>query len=80
MVIHHLLERTEAGECAGVITYIDFVAAFDSIYHSYMLESLKTYGVPLKYISLVEEYISMPQCLLGFKRKVGYGATQGTFR
>ena len=53
MVIHHLLERTEAGECAGVITYIDFVAAFDSIYHSYMLESLKTYGVPLKYIRLV---------------------------
>ena len=53
MAIHHLLERTGVGESAGVITYIDFVAAFDSIYHSYMLESLKQYGVPLKYVRLV---------------------------
>ena len=53
MAIHHLLERTGVGDSAGVITYIDFVAAFDSIYHSYMLESLKQYGVPLKYVRLV---------------------------
>ena len=52
--IHHLLQRTEPGKSAGIITYIDFVAAFDSIYHSYMLESLKRYGVPLKYIRLVK--------------------------
>ena len=53
MAIHHLLRETEVEESAGIITYIDFVAAFDSIYHSYMLESLKKYGVPLKYIRLV---------------------------
>ena len=39
----------------GVITYIDFTAAFDSILHSYMLSALKDYGVPLKYCRLVEE-------------------------
>ena len=38
---------------AGIITYIDFVAAFDSIYHSYILKSLKQYNVPLKYVRLV---------------------------
>ena len=54
MAIHHLLQETErTDESAGIITYIDFVAAFDSIYHSYMLESLKLYNVPLKYIRLV---------------------------
>ena len=55
MAIHHLLRNIESKEhTAGIITYIDFVAAFDSINHSYMLESLKIYGVPLKYIRLVK--------------------------
>ena len=54
MAIHHLLQQLENGEhSAGIITYIDFTAAFDSIYHSYMLESLKQYNVPLKYVRLV---------------------------
>ena len=54
MAIHHLLQNVQsAEETAGIITYIDFVAAFDSINHSYMLESLKMYNVPLKYIRLV---------------------------
>ena len=54
MAIHRLLRDTEAeNQTAGVITYIDFVAAFDSINHSYMLESLKQYDVPLKYVRLV---------------------------
>ena len=55
MAIHHLLAQVESGDqSVGIITYIDFVAAFDSILHSYMLESLKQYGVPLKYIRLVK--------------------------
>ena len=33
--------------------YIDFVAAFDSILHSYLLQSLLDYGVPRKYCRLV---------------------------
>ena len=54
MSIQHLLrDKTAEDESAGVITYIEFVAAFDSINHSYMFESLKLYGVPLKYIRLV---------------------------
>ena len=54
MAIHHLLSNAEDEvKSAGIITYIDFVAAFDSILHSYMLESLKQYGVPLKYVRLV---------------------------
>ena len=53
MTIHHLLQNVEEDQCAGIITYIDFVAAFDSIYHSYMLNSLKQYNVPLKYVRLV---------------------------
>ena len=44
----------DVNETAGILTYIDFVAAFDSIKHSYMLASLKHYGVPLKYIRLVK--------------------------
>ena len=59
MAIHHLLENVQSTEqTAGIITYIDFVAAFDSINHSYMLESLKMYNVPLKYIRLVRAIYS----------------------
>jgi hypothetical protein len=55
MAINHLLKNVESkNQTAGIITYIDFVAAFDSIKHSYMLESLKRYKVPLKYIRLVK--------------------------
>ena len=38
----------------GVITYIDFSAAFDSILHSYLFQALKDYGVPAKYCRLVK--------------------------
>ena len=50
MAIQHLLQSVEGDQRAGVLTYIDFVAAFDSILHSYMLQSLKQNGVPLKYV------------------------------
>ena len=54
MTIHHLLQSAEdPSQTVGVIPYIDFVAAFDSIKHSYLLESLKQYNVPLKYCRLV---------------------------
>ena len=56
MSIHHLLESAEekSAKRAGIITYIDFVAAFDSIKHSYLLTALKQYGVPLKYRRLIQ--------------------------
>ena len=48
LAINHLLKNVSKDSTAGIITYIDFVAAFDSIDHFYM--SLKIYGVTLKYI------------------------------
>ena len=54
MAIQHLMkEESGSTESRGVITYIDFVAAFDSILHSYMLQALLEYGVPRKYCRLV---------------------------
>ena len=54
--INHLLKTAEddARSC-GIITYIDYTAAFDSIYHSYLLNALTSYGVPMKYCRLVRE-------------------------
>ena len=54
MTIQHLLESaSKEAKSMGVITYIYFTAAFDSISHSYLLNALKQYGVPLKYCRLV---------------------------
>ena len=38
----------------GIFTYIDFTAAFDSILHSYMLNALVEYNVPMKYCRLIK--------------------------
>ena len=54
MTIQHLLENALPGESKGVITYIDFTAAFDSISHSFLLNALKEYNVPLKYCRLIK--------------------------
>lgn len=55
MTIQHLLKEAEDdARSQGIITYIDFTAAFDSILHSYLLGALKQYGVPLKYCRLVK--------------------------
>ena len=53
-VINHLLLSAEQEVSQGVITYIDFSAAFDSILHSYLINALKEYTVPLKYCRLVK--------------------------
>ncbi len=54
-VINHLLSQAEQDvKSLGVITYIDFSAAFDSILHSYLFQALKDYGVPAKYCRLVK--------------------------
>ena len=54
MTVHHILESAEDyAKSQGIITYIDFSAAFDSIKHSYLLESLKLYEVPLKYCRMI---------------------------
>ena len=55
MAIRHLLDNAnEHLQSYGIITYIDFVAAFDSILHSYLLNALKEYEVPLKYCRLIK--------------------------
>ena len=54
LAIQHLLKGdTSNHDSRGVVTYIDFIAAFDSILHSYMLKALLQYGVPRKYCRLV---------------------------
>ena len=56
MAINHLLSKSKDHLTSlGVITYIDFVAAFDSILHSYLLTALKRYGVPSKYCRIIKE-------------------------
>ena len=55
MTINHLLESAKDDiRSRGIVTYIDFTAAFDSIAHPYLLDTLKQYGVPLKYCRLVK--------------------------
>ena len=54
-LIEKLLEDAEdESKSCGIITYIDFTAAFDSIHHSYLLNTLVQYGVPLKYCRLIK--------------------------
>ena len=56
MVINHLVDNCENHlQSLGIITYIDFVAAFDSILHSYILSALKEYGVPNKYCRIIQQ-------------------------
>ena len=54
MTVNHLLKEAEQGISKGVIAYIDFTAAFDSISHSFLLQSLRDYEVPTKYCRLVQ--------------------------
>ena len=52
--IRHLLESSDGDpKSLGILTYIDFTAAFDSISHSYLLNALYSYGVPAKYCRLI---------------------------
>ena len=53
LAIQQLLD--EAKDESGIFTYIDFTAAFDSISHSYLLNALTQYNVPLKYCRLIHE-------------------------
>ena len=52
--IQHLQSAETEAQSRGIITYIDFMAAFDSILHSYLFNALKQYGVPPKYYRLVQ--------------------------
>ena len=53
-ILHLLDQSADTARTLGIITYIDFTAAFDSILHSYLLNALKEYNVPLKYCRLVQ--------------------------
>ena len=55
LAINKILEEAEIHvKSLDIITYIDFVASFDSVYHSYLLESLKKFDVPLKYCRIIK--------------------------
>ena len=49
-----LREAENHAKSLGIIIYIDIVAAFDSVYHSYLLESPKKLDVPLKYCGIIK--------------------------
>ena len=51
---HILMSSDDDIKSQGIITYIDFTAAFDSISHSYLLNALQSYGVPAKYCRLIQ--------------------------
>merc|ERR1712048_1308817 len=53
-ILHLLDQSADTARTLGIITYIDFTAAFDSILHSYLLNALREYGVPMKYCRLVQ--------------------------
>ena len=54
-VIRHMLDTAEDKlQPQAVFSYIDFTAAFDTISHTFLLETLVEYGVPMKYIRLVK--------------------------
>ena len=55
--------------CSGIITYcplyinfIDFKKAFDSIHHDTLWKILRSYGVPLKIVSLIETFYNQFEC------------------
>ena len=71
-VIQHLLETAgDDARARGIITYIDFTAAFDSILHSYLLNALKSYGVPHKYCRLVKAIYNSAEVRVRLQDKSG---------
>ena len=71
-VIDYLLRTAEdSARSQGILTYIDFTAAFDSILHSYLLNALKSYGVPLKYCRLVKAIYESAQVRVRIQEKSG---------
>ena len=44
------------------INFIDFKKAFDSIHHDTLLKILRSYGVPLKIVSLLETFYNHFEC------------------
>ena len=70
--IDYLLRTAEdSARSQGILTYIDFTAAFDSILHSYLLNALKSYGVPLKYCRLVKAIYESAQVRVRIQEKSG---------
>ena len=55
----------------GIITYIDFTAAFDSILHSYLHNAIKSYGVPLMYCRLVRAIYDSAKVRVRIQEKNG---------
>ena len=70
MTVHHLLKSAEQGISKGVIAYIDFTAAFDTISHSFLLQSLRDYEVPQNSAGWYKLFTNQQQLKFGFKNQV----------
>ena len=60
--MRNIIEQTLKWNCPLYINFIDFKKAFDSIHHDTLWKILRSYGVPLKIVSLIETFYNHFEC------------------
>ena len=60
--LRNIIAQTLEWNCPLYINFIDFKKAFDSIHHDTLWKILRSYGVPLKIVSLIETFYSHFEC------------------
>ena len=60
--LRNIIEQTLEWNCPLYINFIDFKKAFDSIHHDTLWKILRSYGVPLKIVSLIETFYNHFEC------------------
>ena len=60
--LRNIIEQTLEWNCPLYINVIDFKKAFDSIHHDTLWKILRSYGVPLKIVSLIETFYNHFEC------------------
>ena len=60
--LRNIIEQTLEWNCPLYINFIDFKKAFDSIHHDTLWKILRSYGVSLKIVSLIETFYNHFEC------------------
>ena len=60
--LRNIIEQTLEWNCPLYINFIDFKKAFDSVHHDTLWKILRSYGVPLKIVSLIETFYNHFEC------------------
>ena len=60
--LRNSIEQILEGNCPLYINFIYFKKAFDSIHHNTLWKILRSYGVPLKIVSLIETFYNHFEC------------------